>query len=163
MRYRHWILLGLSLGGFILPYLTAFGATAIGFGMGAPPIVPIQWENSFPFVLIETLAEGNLSFLFTLGAYPSEIEIPDVFEVARRLESLLHTGGRVRAFPDSERRFRRSLRNVCQSLQSLCVRSLLVVARLKNRQNRPTGRLLRHAQPQKVLRALPPRPRVRRP
>ena len=85
MRYRCWILMGLSLGGFILPCLTAFGATAIGFGVGAPPIVPIQWENSFPFVLIETLAEGNLSFLFTLGAYPSEIEIPDVFEVDTNL------------------------------------------------------------------------------
>lgn len=85
MKYRHWILLGLSLGILVLPCSTAFGSTAIGFGVGAPPIFPIQWENSFPFILIETLAEGSLSLLLTLGVYPSELGIPELFEIDTNL------------------------------------------------------------------------------
>jgi hypothetical protein len=85
MKYRLWILGGVGLLGIILPCLPSFGGTAIGFGVGAPPAFPIQWPELFPFILVETPVEGNLTFLFTLGVYPSEVGLPEVFEVDTNL------------------------------------------------------------------------------
>lgn len=63
------------------PGFLACGATALGFGIGIPPILPIQWDESFPFIVAEMPAEANLAFLFTVGTYPSDTGVPELYEL----------------------------------------------------------------------------------
>lgn len=51
---------------------------AFGFDVTAPAAVPIEWNESFSSVSMEFLADPNLTFLFTLGTYPSHF--PNLFE-----------------------------------------------------------------------------------
>lgn len=61
---------------FLAP--VARGTAAGGFGVGVPPVLPINWNESFSFVTTEVLADGNLSFLLTLGTYPADF--PGLYE-----------------------------------------------------------------------------------
>ncbi|MEA3239322.1 MAG: hypothetical protein U9Q94_06030 [Candidatus Bipolaricaulota bacterium] len=51
---------------------------AFGFGVTAPVAVPIDWSESFSSISTEILTDPNLTFLFTLGTYPSHF--PNLFE-----------------------------------------------------------------------------------
>lgn len=68
--------LGLSV--FVCSALSAYGANAIGFGVGVPAALPIDWGASFTFATSEVLAESNVSFLFTFGTYPTDF--PELYE-----------------------------------------------------------------------------------
>ena len=68
--------LGLSV--LVCSTLLAYGAIGIGFGVGVPAALPIDWGASFTFATLEVLAESNLSFLFTLGTYPTDF--PELYE-----------------------------------------------------------------------------------
>ena len=52
--------------------LATQGAHTIGFGVGVPPVLPIDWNAAFTFATAEALAEANLSFLLSLGTYPAD-------------------------------------------------------------------------------------------
>jgi len=58
--------------------LASQGANTIGFGVGVPPTLPIDWNASFTFAIFEILAESNLSFLLTVGTYPADF--PELYE-----------------------------------------------------------------------------------
>ncbi len=58
--------------------LATRGANTIGFGVGVPPTLPIDWDASFSFAAAEILAETNLSFLLTVGTYP--VSFPELYE-----------------------------------------------------------------------------------
>jgi hypothetical protein len=68
--------LGLSV--LLYSTLSAYGAIGIGFGVGVPAALPIDWGASFTFAASEVLAESNLSFLFTFGTYPTDF--PELYE-----------------------------------------------------------------------------------
>jgi len=68
--------LGLSV--LVCSTLSVYGANAIGFGVGVPVALPIDWGASFTFATSEVLAESNLSFLFTFGTYPTDF--PELYE-----------------------------------------------------------------------------------
>jgi len=51
---------------------------AFGFGVTAPVAVPIDWSESFSSISTEILTDPNLTFLLTLGTYPSHF--PNLFE-----------------------------------------------------------------------------------
>jgi len=71
-------LVGLPL--FLAALCVSSQATStIGFGVGAPPRLPVNWNDSFSFVHAELLAESNLSFQFTLGTYPTSF--PNAFQL----------------------------------------------------------------------------------
>ena len=55
----------------------ADAATAIGFGVGFPPALPIAWGESFSFIAAEVGAEGTMSLRLTAGTYPASF--PDVY------------------------------------------------------------------------------------
>ena len=69
---------GLGLSVLVCSAGAAFGASTIGFGVGAPADLPIDWGASFTFAASEVLAESNVSFLFTFGTYPSDF--PELYE-----------------------------------------------------------------------------------
>lgn len=68
--------LGLSV--LVCSTLSAYGAIGIGFGVGVPAALPVDWGASFTFATSEVLAESNLSFLFTFGTYPTDF--PELYE-----------------------------------------------------------------------------------
>ena len=68
----------LSLSVLMCFTLPTHGANAIGFGVGVPPTLPIDWDASFTFATFEILAESNLSFLLTVGTYP--VDFPELYE-----------------------------------------------------------------------------------
>ncbi len=52
-------------------------ATAVGFGVGFPPTLPIVWNDSVSFLVAEVAADQPMSFRSTIGAYPASF--PDVY------------------------------------------------------------------------------------
>lgn len=53
---------------------------AFGFGVRAPALLPIDWDQSNSFLSMEFLSDPNLTFLFTLGTYP--YHFPNLVETA---------------------------------------------------------------------------------
>lgn len=53
---------------------------AFGFGVTAPAVIPIDWNESFSSISMEMLMDPNLTFLFTLGTYPAHF--PNLFEAS---------------------------------------------------------------------------------
>lgn len=77
--HRHLVLL-LVVSSVLAIGLGAQGGVplAFGFGVAAPAAVPIAWNESFSSISTEFLADPNLTFLFTLGTYPSYF--PNLFQ-----------------------------------------------------------------------------------
>lgn len=51
---------------------------SIGFGVGVPYELPVDWTASVSFVTVELLLSPHLTTLFDLGTYPATF--PDIFE-----------------------------------------------------------------------------------
>ena len=82
-RYRLALVVAACLfSGFIFS-TASYGASAFGFGVGAPTSYPINWAASFPFITAEAFTDSNLSILFTLGTYPTDF--PTGFETSGSL------------------------------------------------------------------------------
>ncbi len=62
--------------------LVAQGAIPIAFGfdVGAPAVLPIDWDASFSYLSAEMLFDPNLTFLLTALTYPATF--PDLFEAS---------------------------------------------------------------------------------
>jgi hypothetical protein len=71
----------------IMLMLLAFGSMAagaspapfsIGFGVGVPYEVPVDWSRSFSYLTTEVFLSRNLTAVFDLGTYPPDF--PNLFE-----------------------------------------------------------------------------------
>ncbi len=51
---------------------------AIGFGVGVPYEIPVDWTRSFSYLTTELLLSQNLTAVFDLGTYPPDF--PNLFE-----------------------------------------------------------------------------------
>ena len=51
---------------------------SIGFGIGVPYELPVDWARSFSYLTAEALLSPHLTAVFDLGTYPPEF--PDLFE-----------------------------------------------------------------------------------
>ena len=51
---------------------------SIGFGVGVPYELPVDWTRSFSYLTAEAFLSPNLTAVFDLGTYPPEF--PDLFE-----------------------------------------------------------------------------------
>ena len=51
---------------------------SIGFGVGVPYELPVDWTRSFSYLTAEAFLSRNLTAVFDLGTYPPEF--PDLFE-----------------------------------------------------------------------------------
>ena len=51
---------------------------SIGFGVGVPYELPVDWTASFSYLTAELFLSPNLTAVFDLGTYPPEF--PDLFE-----------------------------------------------------------------------------------
>jgi len=51
---------------------------AVGFAVGVPYELPVDWAQSFSYLTVEALLSQNLTAAFELGTYPSQY--PDLFE-----------------------------------------------------------------------------------
>jgi hypothetical protein len=76
-KYAIVLLIGLGVVG-LLGYAAPPAPVAIGFGVGAPPFIPIEWSESFSFLTTELFLDPNLTLLFTLGTYPADF--PTLYE-----------------------------------------------------------------------------------
>ncbi|TFH11783.1 MAG: hypothetical protein E4H08_00430 [Candidatus Atribacteria bacterium] len=75
--------------GAVLVFMLALGSMAalsaaspapfsIGFGVGIPYELPVDWSRSFSYVTTEIFLSPNLTAVLDLGTYPPEF--PDLFE-----------------------------------------------------------------------------------
>jgi len=71
----------------VLLILLAFGAMvataapapfSIGFGVGVPYELPVDWTRSFSYLTTEVFLSRNLTAVFDFGTYPPDF--PDLFE-----------------------------------------------------------------------------------
>ena len=51
---------------------------SIGFGVGVPYELPVDWTRSFSYLTAEAFLSPNLTAVFDLGTYPPDF--PDLFE-----------------------------------------------------------------------------------
>ncbi len=51
---------------------------SIGFGVGVPYELPVDWTRSFSFLTVEALLSQNLTAVFDFGTYPPDF--PNIFE-----------------------------------------------------------------------------------
>jgi hypothetical protein len=56
----------------------AVSAMTVGFGVGVPYLLPVDWASSFSYLSLEALVSPHLTFFFDLGTYPASF--PDLFE-----------------------------------------------------------------------------------
>jgi len=71
------ILLGLVVGAACAAQLSP-APFSIGFAVGVPYGLPVDWSGSFSTLSVEALLSRNLTFGFDLGTYPASF--PDLIE-----------------------------------------------------------------------------------
>ena len=63
----------------LMPAASTSAATRIGFGVGAPLALPVDWSSSVSFIDVELFSDWNLSVFTQIGTYPASF--PNLFEI----------------------------------------------------------------------------------
>lgn len=76
LRRTVFLLMLVSIGTMAVP--AAQAPFSIGFGVGVPYELPVDWAGSFSYLTTEVFLSRNLTAAFDLGTYPPEF--PNLFE-----------------------------------------------------------------------------------
>lgn len=68
----------LAVGSMMAAADTSPALFSIGFGVGVPYELPVDWTRSFSYITAEAFLSPNLTAVFDLGTYPPDF--PNLFE-----------------------------------------------------------------------------------
>ena len=68
----------LAFGSLVATAEMSPASFSIGFGVGVPYELPVDWTGSFSYLTAEAFLSPNLTAVFDLGTYPPDF--PDLFE-----------------------------------------------------------------------------------
>lgn len=77
-RFALFVLL-LALGSCVVGAESSQAPFSVGFGVGVPYELPVDWSRSFSYLTTEVFLSPNLTAVLDLGTYPPDF--PDLFEV----------------------------------------------------------------------------------